>query len=184
MQRTNHSLNNILKLRKNLLHKDYAEDQVFTLRFILEDVKATLQSNIGDANARLEINIDSMAETLLPYVHTKSIFYNLVTNAIKYRNPERPLVVKVGAAIEHDGTCCFTVEDNGLGMDLQRNKEKLFGIFKRFHDHVEGSGVGLHIVKSIVDAYGGNIEVESEVGKGTKFKISFAGDSFVRLRQF
>lgn len=65
------------------------------------------------------------------------------------------------------------VEDNGLGMDMQEHGAKMFRIFKRFHNHVEGTGVGLHIVKSIVDAYGGTVEVQSTVGKGTCFTINF-----------
>ncbi len=66
------------------------------------------------------------------------------------------------------------VEDNGLGLDLSEDKrEKLFGMFKRLHTHVEGSGIGLYMVKKMVENAGGRIEVESQLGKGTTFKVYF-----------
>ncbi|MDQ3536633.1 MAG: HAMP domain-containing histidine kinase [Bacteroidota bacterium] len=64
------------------------------------------------------------------------------------------------------------VNDNGLGIS-KGNKDKIFSMFKRFHDHVEGSGIGLYIVKRIIDNAGGKIEVESEPGVGTTFNIYF-----------
>lgn len=64
------------------------------------------------------------------------------------------------------------IKDNGLGIDPS-NQSKVFKMFKRFHNHVEGTGIGLYIVKRILDNAGGKIEVESEEGKGTTFKVYF-----------
>ena len=173
VQRTNHSLNNILKLRKNLMAKDYAADQSFSLQTILDDVKSGLLHEMEESGMTLEANLNDIAELNFMYVYIKSIFYNLLSNAIKYRDPAKPLVVKIECSKINDRQYRFVIEDNGLGIDLDKNKNKMFGIFKRFHTHVEGSGVGLHIVKSIVDEYNGTIEVESAVGKGTKFSLEF-----------
>jgi PAS domain S-box-containing protein len=173
IQRTNHSLNNILKLRKNLMTKDYAADQSFTLRTIFDDVKGSLQHNIELANGTVEVDLHDIGEVHFQYVYVKSVFYNLLSNALKYRDPERALIVKIEAIKVNEKQFCFIIEDNGLGIDLEKNKGKLFGIFKRFHTHVEGSGVGLHIVKSIVDEYNGTIEVQSKPGNGTRFVINF-----------
>ena len=173
MRRTNHSLNNILKLRKNLLLKEDVTDQSFALEIILEDVRATLQEELNLSGATLVFDLDNAAQKHFPYVHFKSIFYNLVANAIKYRDSNRGLCVKIVARTEAANSFVFSIEDNGLGIDMTRNKDKIFGIFKRFHNHIEGTGVGLHIVKSIVEAYSGKIEVESEVEKGTIFRIIF-----------
>ena len=173
VQRTNHSLNNILKLRKNLMAKDYAADQSFSLQTILDDVQSGLLHEMEQSGVKVETNLNDIAEINFMYVYVKSIFYNLLSNAIKYRDPAKPLVVKIDCSKINDSQYRFIVEDNGLGIDLSKNKSKMFGIFKRFHTHVEGTGVGLHIVKSIVDEYNGTIEVESVVGKGTKFSIEF-----------
>jgi PAS domain S-box-containing protein len=174
MKRTNVALNNILKVRKNLSQGMETSEQFLPFRHIIDDVKATLQANITEAGAKLDIEIDEVAADLFPAVQFKSIFHNLLSNAIKYRSPQRLLLIKVSAIHTANGNFSFTVQDNGLGMDIDENKDKLFGIFKRFHDHVEGSGVGLHIVKSIVDAYEGSIELESQIDVGTTFKINFS----------
>jgi signal transduction histidine kinase len=106
--------------------------------------------------------------------YVESIFYNLISNAIKYRDIQRQLIVKV-KTYQDDTFLYVEVEDNGIGIDLEKNKDKIFGFYKRFHANVdvEGKGIGLHIVKLQVEAMGGKIEVESELDKGTKFKMTF-----------
>ncbi|PKG44313.1 ATP-binding protein, partial [Psychroflexus sp. MES1-P1E] len=68
------------------------------------------------------------------------------------------------------------IKDNGLGMDLDSSTDNIFRLFKRMHTHIEGRGVGLYIVNSLVESHGGNIEVTSEINKGTTFKIYFGYD--------
>jgi signal transduction histidine kinase len=65
------------------------------------------------------------------------------------------------------------VQDNGLGIDLQRHGKKLFTMFSRLHDHVEGSGIGLYIIKRIMENSGGEIEVSSQLGVGSTFTVYF-----------
>nr|WP_246853552.1 ATP-binding protein [Rufibacter aurantiacus] len=97
--------------------------------------------------------------------------YNFISNAIKYRSPQRTPLIRITSKKEGD-FCVLTVEDNGLGIDASQ-QDKLFAMFQRLHDHVEGTGIGLYIVKKIIDNSGGKIEVESEKGKGSTFKVSF-----------
>lgn len=180
MQRTNHSLNSILKLRKNLLTKSEEDAHSASLQLIMDDIMATLKPNIEAADATVNIDLNGYGDMLFPYVHLKSVLYNLISNAIKYRDPAKPLIVNVKAKHEAGNMYTFMVEDNGLGMDLGRNREKLYGIFKRFHSHVEGSGVGLHIVKSIIEAHEGTIEVKSAPGTGTRFDFTFNQSNIVQ----
>ena len=72
-----------------------------------------------------------------------------------------------------DNKFFITFRDNGLGIDLVRNSDKIFGLYKRFHSHTEGKGMGLFMVKTQVETLGGKISVKSEVGKGTEFLIEF-----------
>jgi hypothetical protein len=99
-----------------------------------------------------------------------SILYNLVSNGIKYRSLDRPAEIHIKAheTIEH---VIFTVKDNGLGIDLASHKENLFKLYKRFHYHTEGKGLGLYLVKLQCDALGARIEVESELNKCTTFTV-------------
>jgi signal transduction histidine kinase len=104
--------------------------------------------------------------------YVQSILYNLVSNAIKYRSPDRPLQIDVHTFPE-GGFICLEVKDNGLGIDLEKNQQKMFGMYKRFHKQIPGKGLGLHLVKTQIEAVGGSIAVESEKGKGTTFKVLF-----------
>jgi signal transduction histidine kinase len=105
--------------------------------------------------------------------NARSIVYNLLSNAIKYRSPDRPPVVRVHCRPEGEYSE-LSVSDNGLGLDLSADKrEKLFAMFKRLHNHVEGSGVGLYMVKRMIENAGGRIEVESTLGEGSTFKVYF-----------
>lgn len=103
-----------------------------------------------------------------PMVH--SILYNLVNNAIKYKSAERRPVIEISSQ-EGETHYLLEVKDNGLGIDLMQNQENLFKLYKRFHFHTEGKGIGLYLVKLQVEALGGTIEVDSEVNWFTKFTI-------------
>ncbi|HEK20056.1 MAG: hypothetical protein C0191_00025 [Mucilaginibacter sp.] len=102
--------------------------------------------------------------------YTDSILLNFITNGIKYRSSDRPGKV-LFTAINYEKYVELTIEDNGLGIDLKRNGGKLFGMYKTFHGNKDARGIGLFITKNQIDAMGGKIEVESEVNKGTIFKI-------------
>ncbi|MBD1396365.1 PAS domain-containing protein [Pontibacter sp. JH31] len=100
-----------------------------------------------------------------------SILYNLVSNAIKYSSPDKQPEVQIKSS--WDGkSLVLTVQDNGLGMN-EEQQGKLFTLFKRFHSHVDGTGMGLYIVKRIIDNSGGEIKVDSKVGQGTTFRLYF-----------
>ena len=98
----------------------------------------------------------------------QSIVFNLISNAIKFRSEEKP-VINISTTKENDNTV-LQVQDNGIGIS-PRNIEKIFSIYGRLNNNIEGSGIGLHLAKKIVDAAGGNIAVESTEGKGTTFIV-------------
>ena len=137
---------------------------------ILEDVKSDLANEIGRSGLILQV------ETGIPKIvysrnNLRCIIFNLLSNAIKYRSPERSLVVKICTFMEKESVG-LEVSDNGVGLSEQQ-LPKLFTMFKRLHTHVEGTGIGLYILKRIVENNGGRIEVASELDKGTSFKILF-----------
>ncbi len=105
-----------------------------------------------------------------PYV--ESILYNLLSNAVKYRDPSRVPVITLRTTHVEDFVC-LTISDNGLGINLDKYGQKMFTLYKRFHTHMEGKGLGLYLVKTQIIALGGRIEVESEPDKGTTFHVYF-----------
>lgn len=104
--------------------------------------------------------------------YLESILLNILSNALKYKSPHRDLVV-VFSVQEKDNFLILSIKDNGLGIDLNKNGHKIFGMYKTFHHHKDARGIGLFITKNQIEAMGGKIEVESEVGVGTTFHIYF-----------
>ncbi len=139
---------------------------------VFEEVCASIQEHIDHANAAITLDLKEVEQINYPQVHLKSILLNLISNSIKYRDVKRALKINIRTFLSN-GIPCLSISDNGLGIDLQKYKKEIFGLFKRFHTHIQGNGVGLYNVKSIIESHGGSIHVTSEVGKGTTFHIQF-----------
>lgn len=100
----------------------------------------------------------------------QSILYNLLSNAIKFKSPDRRLKV-VATSKRVNGKAILEIRDNGLGFNTRVHHENLFKLYKRFHTHVEGRGLGLYLIKSQVEFLRGTVEVDSEPDKGSTFKV-------------
>ncbi len=137
---------------------------------LLQKVMATLEPEITETKAKITSDFTDLNDVTSLHPYMESIFYNLISNAIKYRHPDRSPVIQVRSKTE-DGYNLITFEDNGLGIDVDRHKENLFNLYKRFHFHTEGKGMGLYLVKTQLTALGGRIEVNSRVNEGTRFSI-------------
>ena len=104
--------------------------------------------------------------------YLESILLNLMTNAIKYRSADRDPQIRLSAETEGDYTV-LSVQDNGIGIDLDTHGKKLFGMYKTFHSNKDARGLGLFITKTQVEAMGGKIVVDSKPNEGSTFKIYF-----------
>ncbi|AMM50132.1 hypothetical protein TH61_01605 [Rufibacter sp. DG15C] len=133
----------------------------------VESLKESLQAS--HATCSLQVPEDISVRGNEAYLY--SIFYNLLANSIKYRSPDRPLHIEVKAEQNTDGGITVSFSDNGLGFDLQKAGNNVFKLYKRFHKNADGKGIGLFLVKTHVESMGGQVEVYSEVNKGTTFLI-------------
>ncbi|WP_028376482.1 sensor histidine kinase [Leeuwenhoekiella sp. MAR_2009_132] len=102
--------------------------------------------------------------------YLESIILNIITNSIKYRDPKRKSWLQISAE-RINGYVIITASDNGLGINLERYGDRIFGLYKTFHEHSDARGLGLYMTKSQVEVMGGSINVQSKVGKGTTFII-------------
>ena len=153
------------------VQKDNSEDvQLVNLDSLLKEVKSDIEAIISKSHAQINIDLE-VEEVKFSSKNMRSILYNLLSNAVKYCSPDRTPVIHVSTKVNGNFTV-LSVTDNGLGIN-PAYKNKLFGMFKRLHDHVEGSGIGLYIVKRIVENNGGKIEVDSELNVGTTFRVYF-----------
>jgi signal transduction histidine kinase len=167
MKSTIQKLSEVARSQKEVFD-DFGE---FHIGEILQEVISENEEVIKKCNAQI---LERFSEHGICCSRTclKSIVYNLLTNAIKYKHDDRKPEVEFKTE-RKDEYIVLYVKDNGLGIDLNRNKHKLFNLFKRFHDHVEGAGIGLYTVKRMIEKFGGDIDVESEPGKGSTFKVRF-----------
>lgn len=160
-------LNTILDLRKNSITS--AQDIELENEFNL--IKLNLEKEITETNASIKINFTGAPtiRTVRPYLD--SILINLISNAIKYRHPSRRPEIEVLS--EMRGNHFFLiVKDNGIGLDLNQHGRKVFTLYSRFHNHVEGKGLGLYLVKTQCEALGGKVDIDSSPEKGTTFTVS------------
>lgn len=167
-KRTINDLTEITKVQREDSNEEVAK---LDLPKIIQEVQLDLSPQIEQAKAGFKVDLQECFPINFSTKNARSIVYNLISNAVKYRSPDRPLLVQMLCYREGD-YLVLQVQDNGLGMDLS-DKSKIFAMFKRLHDHVEGTGVGLYIVKKIIENAGGKIDVESKVGQGTTFRVYF-----------
>ena len=157
------------------IQKSQAQDvQSIYFEKVFNEVKNDLNDLIQDQSAIIHTDF---SEPSVRYSkrNIRSIIYNVLSNALKYRNPNRNLQIEV-KTYKEDKNIILSVTDNGLGIKKE-NTGKIFGMFKRLHTHIEGSGIGLNIVKRILDNNNDEIQVDSEEGKGSEFKIIFKNQS-------
>lgn len=147
------------------------ELEPLSLYEVIHEVSLDLQNQILESGADLQIDVDERAAIKFSRKNLKSIVYNLLSNAIKYCSPDRAPIIQISFSEERNYGV-FSVKDNGLGMDL-KDEDKIFSMFKRLHSHVEGTGIGLYMVKKIMENAHGNVTVESKIGEGSTFRAYF-----------
>ncbi len=138
----------------------------------MDKVLKTLQGEITGAKARITSDFSKAAVINYSPDYLESILLNLVSNAIKYRDPTRPLECHITSHPESNGTV-LSVSDNGLGIDLERYGDKIFGFYKTFHGNPDAKGVGLFLIKNQVESTNGSINISSQPGNGTTFTVFF-----------
>lgn len=147
------------------------EPEQISILEMVQDVKLDLIQQIKEANAQVNVEVGKAQAVSFSRKNLKSIIYNLLSNAVKYRSNDRRLSIQI-TSYKEGKFIVLSVQDNGLGMNVQ-DEEKIFGMFRRLHSHVEGTGIGLYMVKRIIESGGGRIEVESQPGRGSTFRVYF-----------
>lgn len=142
------------------------------LQTMLTSVLNLLETEIRSTGTRVEVDFAGGSMLITSISYLESILYNLLHNAIKYRSFERKPVIVLRTKKNGNYTM-LSISDNGLGIDLGLYGQAVFNLYKRFHLHVEGKGMGLFLVKSQIMALGGKVEIESELNVGTTFHVYF-----------
>jgi signal transduction histidine kinase len=159
-------INKTLQIKNELKEKK----EIIFFSKLVSDIVDSIGNLIDKDNVQINPDFSVVDEIFSIKAYFHSIFFNLITNSIKYAKPGETAQIEIKSKTEN-GKIILIFKDNGIGIDLNRNGGKVFGLYERFHAHVEGKGIGLFMVKTQVEAIGGKISIESEPNKGTEFTI-------------
>lgn len=167
----NETINDLVKV---IIIKDNPsiQKEEVLLNEVFENVFSQLSFQIELHKPIIKLNFEKVAVLNINKAYIESILLNLLTNSIKYRSEDRKLKITISANQIED-SIILSFKDNGIGIDLERNKDKVFGLYQRFHNYPDSKGLGLYLVKSQVETMGGTISIDSEVNKGTSFTLIF-----------
>lgn len=160
------NLNEVVSIQTNI----NKQREKINLKKYIDKTIDVLSGEIGLKGVKIINNVAADVEVDFNAAYMESILLNFLSNGIKYRHPDRAAVITIDF-IETDDKKVLRIADNGLGIDLNKHGEKLFGMYKTFHGNSDAKGIGLFIAKNQVEAMGGKIEVQSEINIGTTFKI-------------
>jgi PAS domain S-box-containing protein len=149
------------------------ESERIVLQEYLQRTLDGLEMEINKTGAVFKVNFEDAPMVNYPPKYLNSIFHNLVSNALKYRSPERPPIIEISTRKNKDSVL-LVVKDNGLGIDLTKHKDNIFKIGKVFHKHPNAKGLGLYMTKTQIEAMNGKIWVESAPDAGAVFYIVFS----------
>jgi signal transduction histidine kinase/DNA-binding response OmpR family regulator len=177
-QKLNFSALQLKKMIEDLLEATKRESvteqnfEMIDFKNIYTEVESSMDQLILASGVNITTDFSRCPLIFYAYQDLKSIMSNLISNAVKYTSNDRKGNVKIKTETI-DAHPVLTIEDNGIGIDLEKEKNKIFQKYQRFNTDTEGTGLGLWIVKETVEKNGGKIEVESHVNQGTTFRVIF-----------
>ncbi|MBA0885240.1 PAS domain-containing sensor histidine kinase [Flavobacterium undicola] len=165
------NLNQYIRVLNTKNQNDYQLEEI-DLNNSLNEVLTSINSLIQNSKATINIDFSKTNKVNFNKAYLKSIFLNLITNAIKYSKSD--ILPNISILSEKRGnTTQLIIKDNGIGFDLDKVKDKVFGLHQTFNEHIDSNGIGLYLVYNYITNLGGRISLESEANKGAKFTITF-----------
>jgi len=161
-------LNQILHTKRQL---NQQKEKIF-LSNLINEIKTQVRPLVKKQNIKIITNFNSVDSLVTIKSYLYSIFYNLISNSIKFQKPGVTPVIEITAKKPGE-KIVISFKDNGMGIDLAKNRDHLFGLYKRFHSHVEGKGIGLYMCKVQVESLEGKINIKSKPNEGTTVTIEF-----------
>lgn len=169
------SLNNTMNdLGSTISLKGDLQKEIEEIGFNVQlfEVMQSLSVDLQEVEVEIKTDFSSAPHINYPKIYLESIFLNLLTNSLKYHSPSRKLVIEISTR-EQDDYIHLCWKDNGLGIDMAKYGNKLFGLKNTFHQHKDSRGIGLFITRNQIESLGGSISAESQVDKGCAFYLSF-----------
>jgi PAS domain S-box-containing protein len=162
-------LNKILEVKSEVSEQ---KEPVFFYDLV-HTIAGSISKLIEKENVKIETDFNSIGMVVSVKSYLYSIFYNLILNSIKYKQRDKIPFIKITSEITGK-MVRISFKDNGIGIDLSKHRDKIFGLYQRFNLDGDGQGLGLYMIKTQIEALGGNIRVESRVNEGAEFIIELA----------
>ncbi|MCW2118889.1 PAS domain S-box protein [Flavobacterium sp. 7A] len=166
LNETLENLNEVVNIQSNL---GLVVENINLSEYI-NNTLVILSDKIKSKKAIIITTVANDIELIYNPAYFESILYNLISNAIRYSHPERVPEISISITTENNFKI-LTITDNGIGIDLVKHGDKIFGMYKTFSNNPESKGIGLFITKNQIEAMGGKISIESKPNVGTTFKI-------------
>ncbi len=178
LKNSTHNLNEVLNdLISLLIIKENSNLSTSNMSFssTFGAVKKSINLLIEQSQTQIQTDFLAIDQVNFNHGYLESIFLNMITNSIKYAIPGEAPCIQIYSQKTENGATQLVFEDKGLGFDLEKVGDRVFGLFQKFHQHKDSRGIGLYLVHSQITSLGGTIKVQSEVNHGTKFTITFKG---------
>lgn len=178
----------VKKIRKVTNHINEVFNELIDTLQVIEDIEVESEINVFENSLNsivqgleilikveeviIDVDFTEAPEIYFPKKYIDSILLNLLTNAIRYKHPDRKPLIQFKTQ-KLNNSILLSVSDNGLGIDLELHKERLFKLRQVFHNHSDAKGLGLFMTKTQVTSMGGEIWLESQINKGSTFYVEF-----------
>jgi signal transduction histidine kinase len=163
-----YNLNEVVSIQTN----SHLKIESIKLKPFLNNILKAIKCHISNSNTTIISEIHDDVEISFSVSYLESILQNLILNSIKYKHPDRNPEIKIDCGYK-ENYLTLNITDNGIGINVERYKDKLFGMYKTFHSNVDSKGLGLFMSKNQIEAIGGKIDVESKINEGTTFRLYF-----------
>ncbi len=167
LNKNTYSLNNVIALKYYL--KEKKERLIF--KDIFNNVITDISDYIKDSNTLINTNFSECPNVKYPPRQLYKILFHSINNSINFRNIKKQNIINISTHKEKNNTI-LSISDNGLGFDQLKARKKIFKIFYKINNDSPGLGVGLYVIKSIIDFHKGKIKVSSQINEGTTFKLT------------
>lgn len=168
LNETVNDLSKVITIKNTITVKN----EELEIQDVLKNILIQLHLRIEIIKPKINIDYGNVSKINTNKVYIESILHNLLTNSLKYKSKNRDLVIDISFS-EINHIIIIHFKDNGIGIDLEKHKNKIFGLYQRFHNLPDSKGLGLFLVKSQIETMGGTISILSEVEKGTEFILTF-----------
>ncbi len=168
LSKTIYNLNEIVSIQNN----KFDDIQNLNVYDYINNSLVLLEVEIIKSNARIINKVDSSIYINFNPAYLESVFQNLLSNAIKYKHPDRDPYIIFNSTVS-DNNITITIQDNGIGIDMEKYGKEVFKLYRTFHYNENSEGVGLYLIKNHIESFNGTIEVESNVNVGSTFIIKF-----------